>query len=257
MVAFVFVRLPSPRRMKLTAALDCPRARTCRPPGSKRRRPRRKDSEMYPCMHQHRLSRLGKHSCTREETFNGFRRKRGEAAPPCCAEARTSGAAPLCLFRLVKEKKRDKKKQKRAADAAAGWLQLAATSLSGFRSNGSTERLTARPHLGEARSDLQIPCIVCACNYWPPEKREKQRDARKNWKEWLGSAVDLAWIQVPVITCFYDLNNNSDGRTLPPFFFVVVVVYASETVLSELRTGHNSRNGDSSIAGAFFFFLQG
>jgi hypothetical protein len=147
--------------------------------------------------------------------------KRGEAAPPCCAEARTSGAVPLCLFRLVKEKKRDKKKkQKRAADAAAGWLQLAATSLSGFRSNGSTERLTARPHLGEARSDLQIPCIVCACNYWPPEKeREKQRDARKNWKEWLGSAVDLAWIQVPVITCVYDLNNNSDGRTLPPFFF--------------------------------------
>lgn len=51
------------------------------------------------------------------------------------------------------------------------------------------------------------------------QKREKQRDARKNWKEWLGSAVDLAWIQVPVITCVYDLNNNSDGRTLPPFFF--------------------------------------
>lgn len=90
------------------------------------------------------------------------------------------------------------------------------------------------------------------------KEREKQRDARKNWKEWLGSAVDLAWIQVPVITCVYDLNNNSDGRTLPPVFFVVVVVvYASETVLSELRTGHNSRNGDSSIAGAFFFFLQG
>lgn len=41
----------------------------------------------------------------------------------------------------------------------------------------------------------------------------------------------------------------------PLFFFVVVVVYASETVLSELRTGHNSRNGDSSIAGAFFFFF--
>lgn len=45
----------------------------------------------------------------------------------------------------------------------------------------------------------------------------------------------------------------------PLFFFVVVVVvvYASETVLSELRTGHNSRNGDSSIAGAFFFFCRG